>query len=341
MGQLPELLAASADALKLAQRSGEAAVQALALLRRSDALCRSQQGSGVAQAQAALDLYTRLGDLSGRSRAGSALAWVQRLVGEVQAARASARQAIAHAQASADARGLGAALNALAATQSDLAERMRCSQQAIEAYGRAGQTPGRLALQGNLANLYGDLGLYRRAQRLRAQCAQEQRRLAFHPLLATTLATSAAVAAEAGELATAQTRMEEYEALLTVYADPAAGVVLGLGHGLLKLARGQAAQAVRHFEAAHAAAAGDGAQHWQTFTQGWLAEALLASGKPRLALAASRQAVARELARSHGQPNATGPFARGGSTTKHWSPTAGPTRPGPRCNKPTALCWKA
>jgi hypothetical protein len=74
MGRLPELLTTSAAALKLAQRCGDPSLQALALLRRSDSLHGTQRGSGVAEAQAALDLYARLGDLSGRARAGAALA---------------------------------------------------------------------------------------------------------------------------------------------------------------------------------------------------------------------------------------------------------------------------
>ncbi len=301
LGRPPEHLSASASAMKLAQQCGDPEVQALALMRRADALYRTQRGSGVAEAREALALYARLGDPSGQARAGALLAWVLMLESAVAASRDAARQAIANAQAAGDVGGLGAALNALAATETDLAAKMRGFQQAIDAYDRAGHTPGRLALQGNLANLYSELGLFRRGQRLRAQCIEEQRRLAFYPLLAGALGQASAHAAETRELAASQQFLDEYEALQKVYADPNAGPLLGLAGGMLALAKGQAAQAVSRFQKTLQALPQDGSHPWQSAFGGWLAEALLALGRNRLALRASLQGVATAHARQEPQ----------------------------------------
>ena len=59
MGRLPELLDASAAALKLARRASDPALHALALLRRSDSLYRSQRGSGVAASVSLLSRQPR------------------------------------------------------------------------------------------------------------------------------------------------------------------------------------------------------------------------------------------------------------------------------------------
>ena len=311
MGRLPELLDASAAALKLARRTSDPALHALALLRRSDSLYRSQRGSGVAEAQAALAIYAGLGDLSGSARAGSQLAWVQGLVGAMQAARETARQAIADARACADERALGAALNALTSTQTDLAARLRGYQQAAEAYGRAGQMPGRLAVQGNLAHLFGALGLHGHAQRLRQQCAGDLRRLAFYPLLAGIVTSAAGAAIEARELPEAQRLIDAYAALLKDYADPNAEHTLSVGRGMLALAQGRSKEAVVHLQAAQRAQGPEALGFQRVITQTLLAEALLACGRPRLALAASRQGVA--LARAH-----AGAFTGMVGTSLYW-----------------------
>ncbi len=298
MGRLPEALAASAAAHKLARLAGDPAVKALALLRRADSLYRSGSGSGVDEAMEALALYTSLGDGSGQARAGSLLAWVQMLVGQTEAARASARQAITQARASDDRFALGFALNALTATQTDLAARLSGFQQAADAYERAGHTVGRLAPLGNYADVFALLGLYRRARRLRVSFMAELRQLGLNNVLAVILGNAAAQACTYRDLDSAQRLMAEYESLLQVYPDPRAGLNLAQLRGSLAMAQGHPAQAVRHFQAVlpHAqASAGLISSHITGLAN--LSEAHLASGQPGLALRQSRDAVA--LHRAH------------------------------------------
>ena len=298
MGRLPEMQAATTAALRLARRTGDPAVQALALLRRADSLSRSGISSGVDQAQAALALYASLSDLSGQARAGAASAWTQMLVGETEAARSSAREAIKLARACDDHFALGRALNALAATETDLAARLRGYQLATEAFDRAGYTIGRLAPQSNYAAVLATLGLYQRALRLNAAISQSQRELGLNSLLATGLNNAASFACQYRDLQTARLLLAEYEALLLVFADPRAGLSLGHARGGLALVEGRFEQAVLHFEAAlqHTQAVG-GRTGLHIATLANLAEAQLACAKPRLALRTSRLAVA--LHREH------------------------------------------
>jgi signal transduction histidine kinase/CheY-like chemotaxis protein/tetratricopeptide (TPR) repeat protein len=299
LGRLPELVDATAAALKLAGRAGDPATQALALLRRSESLYRSARGSGLDEARAAIALYADLGDLSGQARAQATLGWECMLVGDIEAARAAAGRAVALVQVCDDTFALGRALNVLAVIETDLAARLRGFQQAAAAYERGGHLVGRLAPLSNYADVFATLGLYRRALRLLEVGLQSQQALGLNNVLAIGLSNTAGQACTYRDLDTARRCMADYEALLTVFADPRADINRGQIRGALALAEGRAAAAVRHFESALQHAQGPaGGPSPRIATLASLTEARLASGKPRLALRESRQAIA--LHRTHG-----------------------------------------
>ncbi len=298
MGRLSDMQAATAAALRLARRAGDPAIHALALLRCADSRSRSGTGSGVEEAQAAKTMYASLGDLSGQARSAAASAWNQMLLGDTEAARSSAREAIQQARVCGDHFAWGRALNALTATETDLAARLRGYQQAMEVYDRAGHTIGRLAPLGNYAVALATLGLYPHARRLNATILQTQRKLGLNNLLAAMLGSAASFACQYRDLATARQLLAEYEQLLLTFADPRAALILGHTRGGLALAEGQFEKAVSHFQAACQQAQGmKGRAGLHIASLAKLTEAQLASAKPRLALRSSRLAVA--LHRSH------------------------------------------
>ena len=298
MGRLPEMQAAADAALRLAQRAGDPATRGLALLRSADSRSRSGAGSGVAEAQAAKAMYASLGDLSGQARAGAASAWNQMLVGDTEAARASAHEAIRHARACGDHFAWGRAVNTLTATETDMAARLKGYQLAMEAYDKAGYTIGRLAPLSNYAVVFAALGLYQHAKRLNTAILQTQRELGLKNLLATMLGSAASFACQYRDLPTARQLLAEYEALLQTFADPRAALILGHTRGGLALAEGRFEAAVHHLEAACQAAQGmKGRAGLHIASLAKLTEAQLANGKPRLALRMSRLAV--DLHRSH------------------------------------------
>ena len=293
MGRLPEALAASRDALRLAERSGERAAQAWALLQLGDSTYRSGQGTGVDELRPSLALYEALSDLSGQAVAGGVLAFALMRIGQNEEGRTVCRQALEQARAAHDALAECRALNVLAGLESDLAACMRLYQQSVEAAERGGWVVGTPVPLSNLAGRYADLGLARRAMRAYTQVIAATRRFGMNSQLASTLSNAAGTAAGFGDLDTARRLLAEYEALLQVVPDPRADLVLASLRGQIALAEGQPAQALAHFEAARRhthGVAGLIGSHLGALAS--LAEAHLAHGQPRQALCLSRQATA-------------------------------------------------
>ena len=305
MGRVKEHLAATAAALKLARRVGDASLRALALLRRSESLFRSSSGTGLDEARAAMALYAGLGDLPGQAHCAATLAWAQMLAGDIAQARDSAQSAITLARACDDHHAESQAWNAQASLETDLAARLRGYQHAIDSAMLAGNSGGSLAPLSNQANVFNALGLYRRAQRLFRTCAEAQRRLGLHTMRANALSNAANSALTFGDLAAARALIGEYEGLLQVYADPRAGYRLQLRRGQLALAEGQPMQAVRHFEAARQQALATVNKRGHAIMARVMSvAALLAAGEPQRALRESRRAAAQH--RAHGQASLEG-----------------------------------
>jgi len=293
LGRLPETLAAGREALRIAQRSGDPAAQALALLKLGDGLWRSGEGTGVAELRQSLAGFVSLGDLSGQARAGYVLAWALMLVGQIEESRNAAQQSLLQAQAANDSTATNGALNVLATQEADLAGRLRLYQQAVAAAERAGWLIHRIAPLGNIALSFTRLGLARRGMRAFRDVIDASRRLGMNFQLALSLNSAASAAFRFGDRDTARSLLAEYEALLQVYPDPRADRNLPMLRGRLALAEGQPAAARGYFEAACRATQGAaGRVGFHLADLSGLAEAHLAGGQLRLALRLSRQATA-------------------------------------------------
>ncbi len=220
-------------------------------------------------------------------------------VGQFDEGRAVARQALERARAASDARAQQSALNALAALEADLAAQLRLFQQSVQAAERGGLPYARMAPLGNLADLYGNLGLQRRSMRAFEDVIEVGRRLGAHGSLAVSLCNAALLAAGFGDLGMARRRLVEFEALVRIHPHRETDIALARIRGALARAEGQPSRARAQFETMRRHTHGVAGQigvHLAALAG--LADAQLACGKPRQALRCSQQAVAGH--RAHG-----------------------------------------
>jgi GAF domain-containing protein/CheY-like chemotaxis protein/tetratricopeptide (TPR) repeat protein len=165
-GRPRDAASSARDALQAAERSGDSFTKALALLRLGEAEFRSGDASTGhrACAQAARE-FKALGSTRYEGHAHWACSAALSRLGNSEAADRAARKAVSLARACGDLAGLGNALNMLVFHEPDIAQRMRSLKEARAAFEAAGYVERIAVIAHNVAIIYDDMGLYRRARR--------------------------------------------------------------------------------------------------------------------------------------------------------------------------------
>ena len=282
---------AARAALAAACHSGEAGLEALALLRLAEAQWRGRDArASLRGAEQAAVLFEQLGDplWQGRSLWLQAVALDQ--LGSTAESAAAAGRALALAERTGDNAGLGSARNLVWRQHPDLALRLKGLQQAVAAFGAAGHTERQRSTGHNLAMAYGAIGLYPRARRMVLEVLDTGPRIG-NP---RSRAVSAAFAAEIEALSSEPERARAWCAEMVrlnrglgdrdlTWHEPYIDYLIAADAGDLKRWR-------RSAQAAVDAAQGLADNSFQIIALGALAQAWLASGQPRRAIAASVRA---------------------------------------------------
>ncbi len=282
---------AARAALAAARHSGEAGLEALALLRLAEAQWRGRDArASLRRAEQAAVLFEQLGDplWQGRSLWLQAVALDQ--LGSTAESAAAAGRALALAERTGDNAGLGSARNLVWRQHPDLALRLKGLQQAVAAFGAAGHTDRQRSTGHNLAMAYGAIGLYPRARRMVLEVLDTGPRIG-NP---RSRAVSAAFAAEIEALSSEPERARAWCAEMVrlnrglgdrdlTWHEPYIDYLIAADAGDLKRWR-------RSAQAAVDAAQGLADNSFQIIALGALAQAWLASGQPRRAIAASVRA---------------------------------------------------
>ncbi len=299
-GRFPPALEAGEEAIDLAQRHA-VPLLAQSLLRLGEAQMRSTlTDAALVNAERAIALDERAGDEVGLGRAYWLKAFVHSRRSEDARSREAALRSAALARHSGDEFGLGNALNVLCFTSKDIAERIALSQQAGQAFDRAGDVFGHSLTIGNLSLSYAELGLYRRACRLGEVVLDALRHSGARQGVAFQLGGILSWKIALGELDAVQARWREYEGLIADLGEPLTKAHHDLVASELALARGDplAAEAVLRgaLEWVHSGLGADVAAGLLA-----LARALLAQGRPGDALEVSERAAAMHRGQGYGR----------------------------------------
>ena len=292
-GGLADAARTAREAQAAAHKAHQPRLEALALLRLSEALWRAEDAAaGLAAAEQATERFERLGDAMWQGRALWSQACALAALGRSIERERAARQALALAQQTGDRFGLGCAHNMLDRESRDLAQQLKGLQQALAAFEAGGYAERQLGIRHNLAIAYYDLGLYRRARRIaQAVVAVEAGR--SDPFARTlTLGLLAWI-----ELALQRPDAAHALSALVRAANERIGShsIAGWGSLLnarLALAEGRSALARRHAKATIEVVQGDTETTLRVLGLSAIARAWLQSGQVRRAQATSARAIA-------------------------------------------------
>ncbi len=309
-GDVRSALASATQALAAARRSGRPDIEALCLLRLAEARFRSRGQGAAAEASArqAAAAFEALGD---KVHQGRALWALQAALNDQSLAAEGDRageQALALARQCGDLFGQGNALNSLTFNEPDVAVRLRRLNRALALFERAGYVERQGVVTGNLAGVYGDLGLRRRARRLWLATIAIARQTGTRGGLAAANWQLSLLELQMGDVEAARARVAEATALnreLTgrQYAGWPAWMA---GH--LALHAQQPAAAARHFTAAARVTAPD-SEAIELTCLAHAASADLAAGAPAKALALTRRVTDWHLAKGLASVNNFEPAA--------------------------------
>ncbi len=297
-GKSRAALVTAAVALKAAQRSGSALLEAQCLVVLAEAQFRSRKdlGGALAHATRAAALFEAQGDPVQHGRALWVLASVHNTRGQPADADRIAAQALAVGRRCGDLLGQGNALNLLTFNSGDLAARISLLKQSLAAFEAAGyvERQGNVVL--NLGRAHEALGLYPRARRLLLQALELMRSTgSAGPMLGANF-TLAFFEARRGEVdaarAYAAQALAQANALQPAHATPYRAELAGE----LAMCEGDAKEAARQFErAVRLVPKGQDALLMTCLIDA--AGAHLAAGHAEAALAASRRATQMHIAK--------------------------------------------
>jgi signal transduction histidine kinase/DNA-binding response OmpR family regulator len=279
---------AAHEAEAAARRAGDRPLLMHALLRLGEAQFRNHAAdSGAAAGEEAAAIAEALGDAASLGRAHWVLSVAMQNLGQTANAQSHAAQALALGRHAGDNLGIGNALNVRANNTQDVAERLQSCQQADQAFARAGYIERRAVAQGNLANQYFFLGLYRRGWRQLEQVLEICRRIGANRLAANQSLNMTSVLIALGEFEGARLALEAFDQLLSGL-DEHLRAERHFAAGELAIAEGDARLALRHARAAVKGVPGID-QQMAAYTA--LGEALLALGDARAALRATTRST--------------------------------------------------
>jgi GAF domain-containing protein/CheY-like chemotaxis protein len=279
---------------RAAQRAGDPALLSEALLVLAEAEFRSRNlKAAAAHAVAAAQRFAQQGDAALRGRA----MWIEAMARSASNAGISAdtlstlEASLALARAAGDRFGAGNVLNSLANAQHDLARKLKMQLQAMAMIEASGYAERAAMIYSNLSTTYLALGLNRHALRSSRRAQAIAKRINAKSLLVTTQIYQCSIHAVAGRPAEARAILADAESLVQGMEYFAWPDDLELLRGEIALAEGDAAAASVAF--GHYAELNRKNDDASAETEGRakLAGALLALGKPRQALIASRRAT--------------------------------------------------
>ena len=292
-------LATAGGALVAARDGGDTKQQAMALLRLGEAQFRLRDNErGARTCQQAARMFRALGEPRWEGQAMWGLSAARSAQGRGPDTDRAARAALALARRSGDAFGVGNALNMLTFYEADIAKRKDLLRQALAAFEAAGYVDRKAMIVHNLALVYHELGLYRRARRLLGQAADIYLQTGALGGLATTTWMLALTEHAMGHRAAARAHVEAAAALWVAAGGATAPIQRDVAFGVLATWEDAPAEALAPLEAAARALSGTDHVALEMMANTALCEAHLALGNPAAALAAIEVAVARH--REHG-----------------------------------------
>ncbi|MFO1317017.1 MAG: GAF domain-containing protein [Burkholderiales bacterium] len=292
-------LATAGDALVAARNGEDTRQQAMALLRLGEAQFRLRDSErGARTCVQAARMFKAIGEPLWEGRALWGLSAARSAQGRGPDTERAARAALALARRSGDAFGVGNALNMLTFYEADIARRKDLLRQALAAFEAAGYVDRKAMVVHNLALVYYELGLYRRARRLLGQAADIYRQTGALGGLSTTTWMLALAERAMGHRAAARAHIEAAAALWEATGGAVAPIQRDVAFGVLAMWEDVPAEALAPLEAAARALSGTDHVSMEMMANTALCEAHLALGNPAAALAAIERAVARH--REHG-----------------------------------------
>ena len=212
------------------------------------------------------------------------------VLGNAKKSREAAQTALDLCQQAGDAMGIGKAYNALSSTDTDIAERIRHYQQAIQAYETSGYLERVTGAIGNLGFTYAALGLYMQSCRLTNKALEIDRSIGAKLSMSYWLENLFDTELRLGWVDLARQHLDEFTALSPDFGSSRITVSQYINNGLMALGEGNPAEAVQNFKTAAEMAEKEKAGNLNVVLT-YLAYAHLVNNDPNAALEASTQAT--------------------------------------------------
>jgi GAF domain-containing protein/CheY-like chemotaxis protein len=278
---------------RAAQRAGEPALLAHALLVLAEAEFRSRDLRAAISHAVAAQRFANDGDdaLRGRAMWIEAMAKIAAGAGDPTDAMATLDASLALARDAGDRYGAGNVLNSLANGQRDLGQKLKLQLQAMATIEASGYAERAAMIYSNVSTTYSLLGLHRQSLRSSKRAQAIAARINAKSLLVTTQIYQCSLHLLAGRPAEARALLEQVTSFVEGMEYFAWPDDLELLRGEIALAEGDAATASAAFGRYADINRKISDANAETEGLAKLAGALLALGKPRQALAASRRAT--------------------------------------------------
>jgi signal transduction histidine kinase/DNA-binding response OmpR family regulator/tetratricopeptide (TPR) repeat protein len=263
-------------------------------------------GSAKASLEDALSRFRALDDRHGEMRCVLTLARVVANIGQLAQGHAHVQRGLEISRALGDRAREALALNMLGGYGSDLAQQRGYLEQALTLARAIGYRDVHARALNNLALLYWNLGLYRRAREYAQQSVSMSREMHAERLISTGLETLGRAHLELGEYAEAREAFAEGLAGARMISDAFTTAYYLLGLGRIALNQGNAAAAAEHIREAAAKFRDMGSPPELPLTLAWLGTAYLEMGDWTAANDATTEAMA--LLEGVGQGNVDTPL---------------------------------
>jgi len=298
-GELKAALATATAALNAARQSKRTPLIAMSLFRLGEAQMRENLNEqAIRNATRAAGSFQGLGQPALQGRALWAVSAAQSRLGNAADADRAASEALALGRACGDRYGAADALNILNFNDADLASSLKRSNLALAEFEAAGYVERQAIVTSNIGNTYNRLGLYRRARRLALIAEGIHRRTGARASRGDSLDRLATAELEMGHSDRARACVAEMAGAAKGLGEVRIATNLARNEGRLALLLGDAATALRSFERARQLARKSDLVAWEIDALAAIGQAQLALGKPRAALAATRQATELHRARN-------------------------------------------
>lgn len=283
--------AETATALARALRPVDPYVLAQSLYGLGETLKNSGKYQSVIQvAKEAISLFEMTGSFMEAGRAYWLMAPSYNVLGNAKKSREAAQTALDLCQQAGDSMGIGNAYNSLSSTDTDIAERIRHYQQAIQAFETSGYLERVTGAIGNLGFTYAALGLYMQSCRLTSKALEIDRSIGAKLGMSYWLENLFDAELRLGWVDLARQHLAEFTALSPDFGSSRITVSQYMNHGLMALGEGKPADAVQNFKTAAALAQEENAGNLNVVLS-YLAHAHLTNNDPIAALDASTQAT--------------------------------------------------